>query len=110
MTIPEIRDVICSEIGYILEKKITSMLHRVKNKETPNQEILTFLEKRDFYISDTLLNFIKNIDFSNLRNNKHGGRGEDKKRRRGKGEKRKGKGWRDYHSMPDVDECNTWNW
>jgi len=81
-------------LPFEIEKKTTSLLHRIKNKENPNEELLSGLEKifsnyTDIIISEELKNYCKNIDFNKIFKQGTGARGKDKKRKRNKKEKNK---------------------
>jgi len=109
MRVTDVRDMITTETGsYFIEHKISSLIHRIKNKENPNEELLKGLLKF-LIIEDKLKEKIMELDFSNLKKGKMG-RGKDKKERRKEGTTKKSKGYTDFHSYPCVDEYDTYNY
>lgn len=66
MRIIDIRDSINRKSDFRLdEHKLSSILHRVKDKESPNEELIKSLSKI-YTLNDDVIEYCKDIDFSNI--------------------------------------------
>jgi len=69
---------------YFTREKMVSLLHRIKVKEDPRQEMTKYFEKFG-ELNNEMKELIEEIDLKNIAKSKHGGRGADKGARKPKG-------------------------